>query len=108
MCIRDSSDTVLARFYLAKDYSAIYRMDTNLPTLIFGSAQSMLGQEGEVSVEEQNFATEEENKQGIEGIDVYKRQVYPIPLNGLLERSYRRIRRKFIWLAVAFGGPRNI
>lgn len=63
------SDTVLARFYLAKDYSAIYRMDTNLPTLIFGSAQSMLGQEGEVSVEEQNFATEEENKQGIEGMD---------------------------------------
>lgn len=56
-------------FYLARDLSSLYRLTEGVPTLIFGSARSMMNREDVYYVEERNFVSEEDNKKGIVGMD---------------------------------------
>ncbi len=65
----DHSGKTAAKFYIAKDYSSVYRTDLAKPKLIFGSAQSMIRQKDVYYEEQRNFVSEEDNKKGIVGMD---------------------------------------
>lgn len=66
-----NTDTLFAEFYIAYDMSAVYRVDTDTPILIWGSAQPMLDSTyladcesiyGVISDESENTANENESE----------------------------------------------
>lgn len=56
----DDTDQLIAKFYIAADMSAVYRVDTDVPILIWGSAQPMM---------DATYLIEEESIYGVTSVE---------------------------------------